>query len=60
MSEHENKEKVGCEKCVCDECCAEISESSAMTPEGSDYVRHFCGQACYDKWQTHQTKSKGE
>jgi hypothetical protein len=28
-----------------------IPVSAAIVPEASDYVAHFCGVACYDKWR---------
>lgn len=31
----------------CGMCLKEIPESAAFTPEGSDYVGHFCGSECY-------------
>lgn len=50
----------GCDICVCDLCCAKISESAAITAKGRDYVRYFCGQACYKKWQDERKHIKGE
>lgn len=34
----------------CEMCLKEIPESAAFTPEGSDYVGHFCGIACYQEF----------
>lgn len=51
-----NKEQKteGCPMCECEACCKHIPLSSALTPEGADYVRHFCGTECYEKWQMRQ------
>lgn len=32
-------------------CLKEIPLSAAFTPEGGDYVGHFCGHACYEAFQ---------
>ena len=58
MADQDKTVKMGCEKCECDQCCAHIPESSAATPEGSDYVRQFCDQACYDRWLAQQKQTK--
>lgn len=34
----------------CELCLREIPESAAFTPEGSEYVGHFCGIACYQEF----------
>lgn len=34
----------------CSECLKEIPASEAKSAEGIDYVAHFCGLECYDKW----------
>ena len=34
----------------CEMCLKEIPESAAFTPEGSEYVGHFCGVACYQEF----------
>lgn len=56
----QNQDKSGCEKCICEECCAEIPPSATVTAEGADYVHHFCGQACYEKWQAKHQQQLGE
>lgn len=35
---------------VCSRCGAPIPASAAVTFEGSDYVRHFCGSDCLADW----------
>lgn len=35
----------------CDICKKEIPPSAGLTPEGSDYVRHFCGLECLEEWR---------
>lgn len=32
-------------------CTKEIPQSAAITREGSDYIRYFCGPNCYQQWQ---------
>lgn len=34
----------------CEMCLKEIPESAAFTPEGGDYVGHFCGIECYQEF----------
>jgi hypothetical protein len=44
----------------CSICLKEIPESAAKIGEAQDYLQHFCGIDCYQKWQKkHQdTKDK--
>lgn len=35
---------------VCAQCQGKIPASAAVTFEGSDYVRHFCGGDCLADW----------
>lgn len=34
----------------CEVCLSEIPASVAQSLEGPDYVHHFCGLECYDRW----------
>ena len=34
----------------CGVCCREIPLDAAFTPEGADYVMHFCGLDCYRRF----------
>ena len=34
----------------CSECLKEIPVSEAKNVEGADYVAHFYGLECYEKW----------
>lgn len=36
---------------ACEQCLREIPVSEAVVPEASDYVAHFCGLQCYEKWK---------
>ncbi|ELF6207938.1 MULTISPECIES: DUF3330 domain-containing protein [Pseudomonas] len=36
----------------CCECCKEISLDAALTPEGTEYVVHFCGLECYQRFMS--------
>jgi len=35
----------------CEVCLKEIPQSEAKVAEANDYVMHFCGLDCYDKWR---------
>ena len=35
----------------CEICMKEIPVSEAKSSEASDYVYHFCGLECYEKWK---------
>lgn len=44
--------------CVsCEECLAQIDAGVALRADGDDYVRHFCGDACYETWRRRHGKS---
>ena len=36
---------------ACCVCCKEIPLDAAFTPEGAEYVEHFCGLECYQRFQ---------
>ncbi len=52
-----NQEDTSCSMCKCETCCKLIPESVAMTAEGADYVKHFCGTECYEKWLRQQKET---
>lgn len=35
----------------CDVCMKEVPVSEAKSAEASDYVAHFCGLECFEKWR---------
>ncbi|MCK4950749.1 MAG: DUF3330 domain-containing protein [Gammaproteobacteria bacterium] len=35
----------------CEICLKEVPKSEAKVAEAQEYVMHFCGLDCYDKWQ---------
>ncbi|MCF6218300.1 MAG: DUF3330 domain-containing protein [Gammaproteobacteria bacterium] len=35
---------------ACKICMEEIPKDLAKREEGAEYVYHFCGQACFEKW----------
>ncbi len=35
---------------TCCVCCKEIPLDAAFTPEGAEYVEHFCGLDCYERF----------
>lgn len=45
----------------CDVCMKEIPASEAKNAEVQDYMMHFCGLECYERWskQTATEKSQG-
>lgn len=58
MSEKENKSN---EPLVpCEVCLTEIPLSEAKVEEAADYVAHFCGLECYDKWRHNITNDDNE
>ncbi len=42
----------------CDICLAEIPASEAKSAEADEYVMHFCGLDCYDKWRRQSDEPK--
>lgn len=50
--EHKDDDLISCEICL-----KEVPGSDVKSVELNDYVVHFCGLECYDKWQ-HQEKDK--
>lgn len=36
----------------CDICLSQIPGDSSVNVESADYVLHFCGLACYEKWKS--------
>ena len=47
----EDKKPVSDEKVACEICMKEVPRSEAEVEEAADYVVHFCGLDCYEKWQ---------
>ena len=52
----DNKKSVEDEKVSCEVCMKEIPRSEAKVEEAADYVVHFCGLECYEKWQAENNK----
>jgi hypothetical protein len=46
------------EQVPCEVCLMEIPKSEAISEEASDYVVHFCGLECFEKWKAEEAKSK--
>jgi hypothetical protein len=44
------------ERIACEVCLKEVPISEAMVPEATDYVVHFCGLECYEKWKSQRGK----
>lgn len=49
-----------CEVLSCEVCLSEIPSDIAASFEGPDYVHHFCGLDCLDKWRKQIKESKNE
>lgn len=45
------------EQVACDICLKEVPKSEAVIPEAGDYVAHFCGLDCYEKWKNQNPKT---
>jgi hypothetical protein len=43
----------------CCVCCKEIPLDAAFTPEGAEYVEHFCGLECYQRFEA-RAKAENE
>jgi len=39
------------ERVQCGACRKEVPRSEALVPEAQDYLFHFCGKECYEKWK---------
>lgn len=39
------------EPVACCVCMKEVPKSEAVVPEATDYLMHFCGLDCYEKWK---------
>lgn len=56
MTHHDKP--VELESVQCEVCLKEVPLSEATVPEATDYVVHFCGLECYEKWKEQGDKSK--
>jgi len=45
------EEDESCEVVSCAVCMTEVPGSVAKSFEGPDYVQHFCGLDCLEKWR---------
>lgn len=43
------------ETVACEVCMKEVPVSEATVPEATDYVVHFCGLDCYQKWKAQES-----
>jgi hypothetical protein len=46
-----------CKMVTCASCMAEVPASVAKTYEGPDYVHHFCGLECFERWRAQVNKT---
>jgi Domain of unknown function (DUF3330) len=44
------------ESVACEICLKEIPQDEAQNVETVDYVAHFCGLECYEKWMSQDVK----
>ena len=49
--------QIDVELVACDVCLKEVPKSEAVVPEAIDYVAHFCGLNCYEKWKSQLVQS---
>ena len=54
----ENKSQTGDQKVECVVCLKEVPLSEAKSEEATDYVVHFCGLDCYEKWKNQEKNKK--
>ena len=52
-------QETGFKQIDCEICLKEIPISEAMSDEATDYVAHFCGLECFDKWRKQQEDDAG-
>lgn len=54
------EKKQGGEPCIsCAVCMKEIPGDVEHTIEGQEYVQHFCGLECYQKWHEKHEQEHG-
>ena len=46
------------DKVACSVCLKEVPVSEAVSEEATDYVVHFCGLDCYEKWKKQEENKK--
>jgi Domain of unknown function (DUF3330) len=51
-----NDKPVELESVACEICLKEIPSGEAQNSETVDYVAHFCGLECYEKWMSQDVK----
>ena len=54
----ENKTQTEDQKVECVVCLKEVPLSEAKSEEATDYVVHFCGLDCYEKWKNQEKNKK--
>jgi hypothetical protein len=47
---------VDVERVACEICMKEVPVTEATVSEATDYVVHFCGLECYEKWKNQHGK----
>lgn len=43
---------------ACEVCLKEIPVSETKSEEATEYVVHFCGLDCYEKWKQQKTQKE--
>lgn len=51
-----NDKPVTVAQVTCEICLKEVPITEAVVPEATDYVVHFCGLGCYEKWKNQGAK----
>lgn len=60
---HDNKGRSAGGSCAllsCEVCCKEIPQSEALNAEAADYIYHFCGPACFARFNAARSPDRGE
>lgn len=50
----------GCALLSCEVCCKEIPQSEVLNAEAADYVYHFCGPSCFERFNAARVPDRGE
>ena len=52
----ESEKSTETELVSCEVCLKEVPHSETEIEEVSDYIVHFCGLDCYEKWHKEETE----
>ena len=46
-----------CEMASCDECLKQLPRTAMVRMDMKEYIQHFCGKDCLEKWQKRRERS---